>query len=150
MRYLTALIAGGLFGLGLVLSDMVNPQRVLGFFDVLGSWDPTLLFVLIGAMLPMAITWLILRKRAQAVLGNELPAPAQTKIDGRLLSGAVVFGAGWGLVGICPGPALVGTSFGGFPLLLFAGAMIIGMIAHTRFSKRATSSSEEQIFAPGE
>lgn len=128
MRKLVALVAGLIFGLGLVVSDMINPGRVLGFLDLFGgAWDPTLAFVMIGAVLVMAIAWLLAGARQQPVFGGDMPGPASSLIDGRLISGAAVFGLGWGLVGLCPGPALAGLLVGGTPVLVFIAAMLFGM-----------------------
>jgi uncharacterized membrane protein YedE/YeeE len=128
MRKLIALLAGLIFGLGLVISDMINPARVLGFLDLFGgAWDPTLAFVMIGAVLVMAIAWVIAGKRDEPVFGGDMPGAASSLIDAKLIGGAAVFGLGWGLVGLCPGPALAGLLVGGVPVLVFIAAMIGGM-----------------------
>ncbi len=130
MRKLIALLAGLIFGLGLVVSDMINPARVLGFLDLFGgAWDPTLAFVMIGAVLVMAIAWLIAGTKQAPVFGGDMPGAASSVIDGKLIGGAAVFGLGWGLVGLCPGPALAGLLVGGVPVLVFIAAMIFGMAA---------------------
>lgn len=132
MRTLVAGAAGAVFGLGLLVSDMADPARVLAFLDVAGgAWDPTLAFVMAGALAPMALAWRVAaRRRAQggaALAGGALPGPATGAIDARLLGGAALFGAGWGLVGFCPGPVLAALSFGGWPAALFAVAMVGGL-----------------------
>lgn len=128
MRKIVALTAGLIFGLGLVVSDMVNPGRVLGFLDLFGgAWDPTLAFVMIGAVLVMAIAWSMAGTRQQPLFGGQLPGPVSTLIDGKLIGGAALFGLGWGLVGLCPGPALAGILVGGTSVLVFVIAMIVGM-----------------------
>ncbi len=128
MRKLIALLAGLIFGLGLVVSDMINPGRVLGFLDLFGgAWDPTLAFVMIGAVLVMAIAWSVAGTRSQPVFGGDIPGATSSLIDGRLIGGAAVFGLGWGLVGLCPGPALAGLLVGGTSVWVFIGAMIVGM-----------------------
>lgn len=128
MRLLTALASGALFGLGLIVSDMVNPARVLGFLDIAGAWDPTLAFVMVGALIPIAIAWRIAATRPAPVCGGAFPSPAATRIDARLLSGAVLFGAGWGLVGFCPGPALTALGTGNLEAMIFTAAMLAGML----------------------
>lgn len=130
MRKLFALIAGLIFGLGLVVSDMINPARVLGFLDLFGgAWDPTLAFVMIGAMAVMAIAWAIAGARQAPVFGGDMPGAASSLIDTKLIGGAAVFGLGWGLVGLCPGPALAGLLVGGTSVWVFIVAMIFGMAA---------------------
>jgi uncharacterized membrane protein YedE/YeeE len=130
MRVLVALFAGGLFGLGLIVSDMVNPARVLGFLDVAGAWDPTLAFVMGGALIPMAVAWRIAATRPAPVCGTAFPGPAAARLDTRLLGGAALFGAGWGLVGFCPGPALTALGTGSTEALIFTAAMLAGMLGY--------------------
>ncbi len=128
MRNLVALLAGLIFGLGLVVSDMINPARVLGFLDLFGGkWDPTLAFVMIGAVAVMAIAWPIARSKPAPVFGGDMPGPASSLIDSRLVGGAAIFGLGWGLVGLCPGPALAGLLVGGTSVWVFIAAMLAGM-----------------------
>ena len=138
MRIAIALLAGAIFGLGLTISDMVDPARVLAFLDVAGgSWDPTLAFVMGGAMLPMAVAWRIARG-GKPFLANEFPGPASQVIDARLIGGAALFGLGWGLVGLCPGPALAVLSLDGWPAWLFAAAMLGGMMLANMASRRGS------------
>ena len=128
MRKLIALLAGLVFGLGLVVSDMINPDRVLGFLDLFGgACDPTLGFVMLGAVLVMAIAWVIASKRDEPVFGGDMPGAASSLIDRRLIGGAAIFGLGWGLVGLCPGPALAGLLVGGTSVWVFIAAMVLGM-----------------------
>lgn len=127
MRILVALTAGSIFGLGLVISDMVNPARVQAFLDPFGAWDPTLAFVMGGAMIPMLIAWALTPGRAP-LFGGGFPA-MRAEIDGKLIGGGAMFGAGWGLAGFCPGPALAALSFGGGGLFLFVAAMLAGIAA---------------------
>ena len=128
MRILIALMSGTLFGVGLVVADMTNPARVQAFLDLFGAWDPTLAFVMGGAMVPMFGAW-ALSRRIRPMLAMSFP-PLMTAIDRRLIGGSAMFGAGWGLSGFCPGPALAALSFGGTGVLIFAGAMIVGMFGH--------------------
>ncbi|MGB0410895.1 MAG: DUF6691 family protein [Pikeienuella sp.] len=127
MRVVVALIAGTLFGVGLVTADMTNPARVIAFLDLFGAWDPTLAFVMGGAMVPMFAAWAFSR-RIRPLLAASFP-PLRSEIDARLVGGSAMFGAGWGLSGFCPGPALAALSFGGTGVIVFTGAMIAGMFA---------------------
>lgn len=137
MRIVIALMSGALFGLGLMVSDMIDPERVLGFLDVAGgAWDPTLAFVMGGALVPMAIAWRVAAARARPAFGQTFPAPPSGGIDRRLLGGAALFGAGWGLVGFCPGPALAALTLGGWPVALFVAAMLAGMALHGAATRR--------------
>jgi uncharacterized membrane protein YedE/YeeE len=124
---LTAFIAGLLFGSGLILSGMSNPAKVLAFLDVAGQWDPSLIFVMVGAILVAAIAFRVGGTRARTVFGGAIHMPGAARVDTRLVLGSVVFGVGWGLVGYCPGPALTSLSVGGWPTLLFVASMIAGM-----------------------
>ncbi len=128
-RILAALAAGVLFGLGLVLSGMVNPAKVLGFLDVAGDWDPSLAFVMAGAIPVAAIGFALGRRRAAPLCAPGFSPPAKTALDARLIGGAVLFGLGWGLAGFCPGPALAALGFGGWKIALFVAAMLAGMAA---------------------
>lgn len=148
MRYLVALFAGGLFGAGLLLSGMTDTTRVQGFLDIFGAWDPTLAFVMGGAILPMALAWTIARRRPVALLGTPIPARADGRPDRPLVVGSVLFGIGWGLAGLCPGPAIASLGFGGTGGLAFLLAMMAGMIAarplRQRLSGAATMDTERQ------
>ncbi|MDZ4096641.1 MAG: DUF6691 family protein [Paracoccaceae bacterium] len=128
-RTLFAALAGGLFGAGLLTSDMINTHKVQGWLDVFGDWDPTLAFVLIGAILPMVFAWRIAERRKVGLLGTPIPAKSDPKISADLALGSVLFGLGWGLVGLCPGPAIASISFGGYGGWVFLVAMGAGMLA---------------------
>lgn len=128
MRGAFAALSGGLFGLGLTVSGMTDTRKVQGWLDVLGDWDPTLAFVLGGAILPMVCAWLLTKHRSP-LAGGRFPARPDPKIDRDLTLGAVLFGIGWGLVGLCPGPALAALAWGGWEVALFVLAMAGGMIA---------------------
>ena len=134
MRIIISLIAGALFGAGLHLSGMTDTQKVLGFLDIFGAWDPTLMFVMGGAMAPMAIAWALTRNR-QPLAGGSFPARPDPRIDRKLVTGALMFGAGWGLVGLCPGPALASLSYGGWAGAFFLAAMIAGMLLAPRAAR---------------
>ena len=115
-RILPGLLAGLLFGAGLVLSGMTDPARVLGFLDLAGRWNPALAFVLAPALAPSAIAYAVRRRMAKPLLGDEFRVPATRTIEPQLLAGAALFGVGWGLVGLCPGPAIAGLFFGRWQL----------------------------------
>lgn len=130
VRPLVALGAGLLFGLGLSLSGMLDPARVRGFLDVAGEWDPSLVFVLGGAV---SVSWLgttLARRLSHPVLETRFDWPAKRAIDPPLLIGAALFGIGWSLSGFCPGPAVAALSTGAAPVLVFVAAMLVGMAAH--------------------
>jgi len=135
MRALYAFLAGGVFGAGLLISGMTNTVKVQGWLDVFGDWDPTLAFVLGGAIIPMAVAWRFARSR-QPVLGGEFPAPPEQKLGANLVVGSLLFGAGWGLSGLCPGPAIASLSFGGIGGLVFLAAMLAGMLIAPYFRRR--------------
>jgi hypothetical protein len=128
MRSFFAFLSGGLFGAGLFVSGMTDTTRVQGWLDVFGAWDPTLAFVLGGAILPMLVAWRVAEGRGTAVLGSPIPARPAPILDARLLGGSALFGIGWGLVGLCPGPAMASVSYGGPEGMVFLAAMIVGMI----------------------
>jgi uncharacterized membrane protein YedE/YeeE len=129
MRNLFAFLAGGLFGAGLFISGMTDTRKVQGWLDIFGNWDPTLAFVMGGAILPMAIAWRIAAKRRYALSGDAMPPPPDPKLGRNLVMGSVLFGMGWGLVGLCPGPAIASLSYGGVEGLVFLGSMLLGMVA---------------------
>lgn len=127
MKLLMALLAGLLFGLGLILSGMTDPAKVLGFLDLAGNWDPSLAFVMGGALLVGSLVFPFATKRPKSILGDALRLPTATRIDRRLVLGGLTFGVGWGLAGYCPGPALASLAQGGTKPLLFFAAMLAGM-----------------------
>jgi hypothetical protein len=126
MRSFVSFIVGALFGLGLLTSGMTDTTKVQGWLDIFGNWDPTLAFVMGGAIIPMAIAWQLTRWR-KPVLAAAFPAPPEPTLGRNLVVGSTLFGMGWGLAGLCPGPALASLSFGGIGGLLFVLAMIAGM-----------------------
>lgn len=134
---LPGLVVGLIFGAGLALSDMVNPARVLAFLDVAGEWDPSLAFVMGGALVPSAISYAVVRRMQRPLLADEFRIPQNRSLEPQLLLGATIFGVGWGLVGLCPGPAIAGLALGDWQLWLFAAAMFGGMLVH-RISIAAT------------
>ena len=128
-RQIASLIAGGVFGIGLTLSGMTDTAKVQGWLDMFGVWDPTLAFVMGGAIVPMALAWRIAARMDKPVLGSSFPPAAGTQVGPDLIIGSVLFGMGWALAGLCPGPALASLSFGGTGGLVFLGAMLAGMVA---------------------
>lgn len=127
MHILVAFAVGLVFGLGLILSGMTDPAKVTGFLDLAGNWDPSLAFVMGGAILVGSIAFALARKRERALLGGAMRLPSATVIDRRLVLGSLAFGAGWGLAGYCPGPALASLASGGAKPLVFTLAMLAGM-----------------------
>ncbi|MBU1345320.1 MAG: transporter [Sphingomonadales bacterium RIFCSPHIGHO2_01_FULL_65_20] len=128
MRALIVAVGCGLlFGAGMVVSDMINPARVLAFLDVTGAWDPSLAFVMGGALIPSSIAYLIRRRLDEPVAADAFHVPDSRRIDRALVGGAVMFGLGWGLVGLCPGPALAALTTGAWQAFAFVAAMIAGM-----------------------
>lgn len=126
-KNVSALLAGLVFGLGLVIAEMVNPAKVLAFLDVSGHWDPSLACVMGAALIVTAVGYRLAGNMRQPVFGTAFVVPETREIDRRLASGAVLFGIGWGLVGLCPGPAIAALSFGGVPAWVFLGAMSAGV-----------------------
>jgi len=131
---LSSLALGILFGLGLSISEMTDPARVIGFLDIAGRWDPTLICVMGGALAVTLPLFPWIQKRQQTILGEPLQLPSQTRIDGRLIVGAAIFGVGWGLAGLCPGPALANLATASPAIALFVLAMIAGQRLALRFA----------------
>lgn len=127
LRHILAFVAGGFFGAGLFVSGMTDTNKVQGWLDVFGDWDPTLAFVMGGAILPMTLAWFIRSRRTLSLTGIPLPPKPSTRIDSRLVIGSVFFGMGWGLAGLCPGPSIAAISYGGTGLYVFLAAMLAGM-----------------------
>lgn len=132
-RLIFVFIAGAIFGVGLAISGMTDPARVIGFLDVLGKWDPALLFVMAGAVIVYGAGMIIFRRIA--VRGCDLPPTASSRIDRSLLVGAAIFGTGWGLGGFCPGPALANLGAFRMEALVFVPMMVIGMFLAQQFLK---------------
>jgi uncharacterized membrane protein YedE/YeeE len=130
MKTLSALLCGVVFGAGRAISGMTNPAKVLAFLDVFGVWDPTLAFVMGGALVVSSTGYLLARRREQAWLGNAIAIPTRRDLDPALIGGAALFGLGWGLVGLCPGPALAGLSRGSSAVELFVGSMLVGVFGY--------------------
>lgn len=121
-------LTGAIFGLGIAISEMANPAKVLNFFDVAGSWDPSLIFVMGGALITTAIGYvLVFGARRKPVFDDDFHLPVNRTIDTRLIAGSATFGIGWGIAGFCPGGAIPALGFGGLDVIAFVGAMILGI-----------------------
>jgi uncharacterized membrane protein YedE/YeeE len=127
MRILVAVFSGALFGLGLAISGMMNPAKVIGFLDFAGEWDPTLAFVMGGALLVTIPAFRLILGRQRPILADGFALPRGNALDARLLGGAGLFGVGWGLSGFCPGPAVAALVTGLTPVFAFVAAMVAGM-----------------------
>lgn len=131
-----SLLAGAVFGIGLIVSGMANPAKVLGFLDLAGAWDPSLAFVMGGAILAGTLAFTSARKRTLSLLGLQMRIPTATLIDRRLVGGSLLFGIGWGIAGFCPGPVLVALGMGELKALIFVVAMLLGMGLFELFERR--------------
>ena len=141
MPIAVALASGLLFGLGLVVSGMANPAKVLAFLDLAGRWDPSLAFVMAGAIAVGLLAFRVARRRPESVLGLPMHMPSATAIDRRLVGGSIVFGLGWGLAGFCPGPAVVALGAGSAKAAAFCAAMVLGMGLVERADRRRARTS---------
>lgn len=142
MNIISALISGLLFGIGLIVAGMANPAKVLGFLDIFGAWDPSLAFVMAGGLaVSAAAYWLWARKRTRSVLNQPISLPTTREITPRLLIGSAIFGIGWGIAGICPGPALVLLGSGLWQGSLFVIAMCVGMLLQNFVQSRCPFSN---------
>jgi uncharacterized membrane protein YedE/YeeE len=139
VKALFSLLAGLCFGLGLIVSGMANPAKVLGFLDVSGRWNPSLALVMAGAIAVGLPAFSLAKKRTHCLLGTEMPKLNSGRIDRRLLLGSLVFGLGWGLAGICPGPALVLLGAGSRQGALFVASMLCGMLMFQWLQRRGST-----------
>ena len=135
-RVLTAAGSGLVFGLGLSLSGMLDPVRVRGFLDVFGAWDPSLAFVLGGAVTVAMIGMAIMRRSTKPAFDRTFHLPGATRINRRLVIGSAIFGIGWGLGGLCPGPAVAALSLGTLQIPVFVAAMVLAMVIHDNMARR--------------
>lgn len=141
MKSIAALFAGVLFGLGLAISQMINPLKVLGFLDVLGNWDPSLALVMVGAIAVTLPGFAVLKRMNRPLLATQFQWPQRQDIDPRLIVGAAIFGIGWGLAGFCPGPGIAAIALGWHEPLVFSLAMIAGFIIwHVLERRRANKT----------
>ena len=136
MPLLTAFVAGLVFGLGLVVAGMANPAKILQFLDIAGNWDPSLLFVMVGAIAVGMVAFAFASRRTTSALGLPMQLPTARAIDVRLVGGSLLFGIGWGLAGFCPGPAIVALGAGYAKAGVFIAAMLAGMAAVDRISDK--------------
>ena len=141
MFVLTSLLSGLVFGLGLIISGMANPAKVLGFLDLAGPWDPSLAFVMLGAIAVGIVAFAVARKRTLSFLGAEMKLPKANSIDRRLMAGSALFGVGWGIAGFCPGPGLVALGMGEVKALVFVAAMLAGMGLYELLERRKLSAA---------
>jgi uncharacterized membrane protein YedE/YeeE len=140
MRILLALLSGGFFGAGLHISGMTDTGKVQGFLDLFGAWDPTLVFVMGGAIVPMAIAWRMVPGRSP-LAGGTFAFPQEHCLDNKLILGSLLFGIGWGLIGLCPGPAIASLSYGRWTGAVFFIAMLVGMLIAPFMVRRLDKAS---------
>jgi uncharacterized membrane protein YedE/YeeE len=138
---IASLLSGLVFGLGLIVSGMANPAKVLGFLDLAGAWDPSLALVMVGAIAVGAVAFAIARLRTRSFIGEPIRLPTATRIDRRLVIGSTLFGVGWGIAGFCPGPALVAVGMAKIEALVFVGAMLAGMGLYELLERRRQSAA---------
>jgi uncharacterized membrane protein YedE/YeeE len=144
MTVLVAFLAGFIFGVGLVVSQMVDPAKVLGFLDVAGAWDPSLALVMVGALAVTALGYRVAFRHGQPLAAERFQLPTRTEIDPPLVVGAALFGLGWGTAGYCPGPAIASLAFGQAEIVVFVLAMLAGMAAHQFTGDRPVSGRYPQ------
>ncbi|BBL79100.1 transporter [Rubrobacter xylanophilus] len=150
MFRIAALFCGVLFGAGLAVSGMINPEKVLGFLDLAGNWDPTLAFVMGGALLVALPAFQLVLRRERPVLAPRFDLPTKRKVDARLVVGSAVFGVGWGLGGFCPGPAVAALVSGKGAVIAFVLAMFAGMALHSLvFEREGLAGSPAAIRGQG-
>ena len=137
MSYAIALLSGLVFGIGLIVSGMTDPAKIKGFLDLAGAWDPSLAFVMAGAIVLAAVAFARARRHKRSWVGAPIEIPSDRTIDRRLVAGGVLFGVGWGIGGFCPGPALVALGSGMGSAGIFVAAMLIGMVLHDKFLGRS-------------
>lgn len=128
LKLIVALISGVLFGIGLAISGMTQPHKVVGFLDIFGSWDPSLVFVVVGAICVHSLAYIFIKKETKTLLGEKISLPTSKKIDKKLVVGSALFGIGWGLAGYCPGPALTSLATFSPAILVFLFFMALGMV----------------------
>lgn len=140
MTLITAFLSGLVFGLGLIVSGMANPAKVIGFLDLAGAWDPSLALVMAGAIAVGLFAFRVAHQRMETMLGVALKLPTSVHIDKRLVAGSVLFGIGWGVGGFCPGPGIVAAGAGEAKALIFVAAMVAGMLVFEWLEKRQAAA----------
>ena len=132
MKNILAFIFGGIFSVGLLVSGMANPQKVLGFLDIFGDWDPSLAFVMAGAIMVAFIPFQLAQRKPVTLFNEAIELPQNNQLDKKLIAGALIFGMGWGIAGICPAPSLTLIGLGYYNALYFIVAMLVGMLIHRK------------------
>lgn len=143
MATFASLLAGLVFGLGLIVSGMADPAKVLGFLDLAGPWDPSLALVMVGAIAVGLVAFTAMKQKSKSLLGFDLRLPTARHIDRRLVGGSLLFGVGWGLAGFCPGPALAALGLGEPKAVVFVAAMLLGMGLFELLERRAARSAKQ-------
>lgn len=136
MHAFFGLLCGLIFGLGLIVAQMTNPAKVIGFLDILDGWDPSLALVMGSGLMVFGVGYFLLKDRKESLLGLPVILPKMRDIDPPLIIGAALFGLGWGLIGLCPGPAVAALTIGGTPIYTFMAAMIAGMLFYKLYETR--------------
>jgi uncharacterized membrane protein YedE/YeeE len=147
MKNLSVFLIGCVFSLGLCISGLVAPRKVLAFLDLFGAWDPSLIFTMGGGLVVAGASWFATRNRSTSLLGEPMQVPSNTTLDARLIGGSLLFGAGWGFAGVCPGPALVNIGFLSIPAAVFVAAMLAGMALYELFDRLGTTRTTVTIDA---
>jgi uncharacterized protein len=145
VRALVSLSAGVLFGMGLVLGGMTDPAKVIGFLDLAGRWDPSLAFVMGGALCVTLPTFQLLKSKDRPLFEQRFFLPTRRDVDGALVAGAALFGIGWGIAGLCPGPAVANLAFGAPEVLAFVAAMLVGMWLRDRLARPPQPGADAQV-----
>lgn len=146
---LASFVCGLVFGIGLLISGMTEPSKVLGFLDLFGAWDATLAFVMAGAVAVSWVGFALARRRSAPVLASQFAWPTRNDIDAPLIAGSAMFGIGWGLSGICPGPALVNFAGLSAPIIVFVAAMVTGMFGFELWQRRTAATDAAKGALPG-
>lgn len=135
MNIFISFLSGLIFSIGLSVSTMINPQKVTGFLDIFGDWDPSLMFVMAGAVLANIVIYPLILKKGKPMFEKEFFLPTKKDFDSKLVIGSLLFGAGWGMSGICPGPGLVNLPFLNIKIIAFVGSMVVGMLIYSNYPK---------------